>query len=583
VNTMKPMLGLLAIATACAFAGCSDNGDHADKISITLFKAAPDAIEVGQSTQLVFAVEPADAEVTIDGLGDLTGQTQVAVTPAATTAYHLTASKGSASTDKTVTVTVGPQTAAALKIEPASPTATAGAAVQVTVTVLAINGKTAPGFRGTVHLSSSDAMAKLPADLVFAAADAGVKVASVTLQTAGPGTLTGVVTTSAVAQGTASLTVAPAAAASCVASQAPAATTAGSVFGVTVALHDPFGNLATTYAGTMQLTASDPRALLPPAITYAPGDDRGSHAFSAALLTAGPQTVTATDTANASLQCSAAVAVAPTAVKLVLSVPGNANAGYPVTVGVTVKDLFDNPIPTYAATVSFTSMDAGPGAAAPAPIVFTGAEGGTATTSATFVTPGLQTLTATDNGTPSATASAGISVQGLLYTAPTTGRVRLVANPAHSNAQVIQLDLVANERLEVSSFFGGGPGPFAAGMNMPLDTGRVGPDAALFTPGNALPLGSGTPAAIGRLASDNILYTGISRKRTTAPIFTQETEVAAGQVFYSVRLRLQPTATRGPVFDGAQPSPLFRAAVRDQYGDDFVNQGDFGLGKLEVR
>jgi hypothetical protein len=119
---------------------------------------------------------------------------------------------------------------------------------------------------------------------------------------------------------------------------------------------------------------------------------------------------------------------------------------------------------------------------------------------------------------------------------------------------------------------------------MPLDTSRVGADAALFTAGNALPLGTGTPAAIGRLASDGILYTGISRKRTTGTtIFSQETEVAAGQVFYSVRLRLQPTATRGPVFDGAQPSPLFRAAVRDQYGDDFVNQGDFGLGKLEVR
>jgi hypothetical protein len=37
------------------------------------------------------------------------------------------------------------------------------------------------------------------------------------------------------------------------------------------------------------------------------------------------------------------------------------------------------------------------------------------------------------------------------------------------------------------------------------------------------------------------------------------------------------------VFDGAQPTAMFRAAVRDQFGDDFVGQGDFGVGKLEIR
>jgi len=66
-------------------------------------------------------------------------------------------------------------------------------------------------------------------------------------------------------------------------------------------------------------------------------------------------------------------------------------------------------------------------------------------------------------------------------------------------------------------------------------------------------------------------------------VFTQEDEVAQGKVFYSVRLQLAQNGTVGPVFDGASPSPLYRASVRDQYGDDFVNQGDFGIGKLEVR
>jgi hypothetical protein len=54
-------------------------------------------------------------------------------------------------------------------------------------------------------------------------------------------------------------------------------------------------------------------------------------------------------------------------------------------------------------------------------------------------------------------------------------------------------------------------------------------------------------------------------------------------VFYSVRLKLTQAGTVGPVFDGAQPTALFHAAVRSQYGDDFVNQGEVGIGKLEIR
>jgi hypothetical protein len=80
-----------------------------------------------------------------------------------------------------------------------------------------------------------------------------------------------------------------------------------------------------------------------------------------------------------------------------------------------------------------------------------------------------------------------------------------------------------------------------------------------------------------------VLYTVVSSKRAPGTNFVQSTDVPAGQVFYSVRLKLTPTGTPGPVFDGADPSPLYRAAVRDQYGDDVVSQGDIGVGKLEVR
>jgi len=172
----------------------------------------------------------------------------------------------------------------------------------------------------------------------------------------------------------------------------------------------------------------------------------------------------------------------------------------------------------------------------------------------------------------------------LAYTAPVAGRVRLVVNAVQSNTQVVQLDLVANERLEISSFFGGGPGSFAAGMDLPLDTNRVGADATLFTPGNALPAGTGTRVAAGKIGADHVLYTVVARKRVAGTaVFAQVTEVQPGQVFYSVRLKLQQTASPGPVFDGAQPSPLYRASVRDQYGNDFLTQSEVGIGKLEVR
>jgi hypothetical protein len=587
---MNRLFRLVAACVVCSVAAC---GGSDDKVTISLFQAAPDTIELGQSTKLVFVVDPPDAQVAIIGSGDYTGQTQAMVTPTVTTTYQLIATSGTATADASITVMVGAQNAFGIKLEPASAMPTAGQAVAIKLTAVLGNGKTAPGFRGTVHLSSTDARADLPADVTFTPGDAGVKQVMVTLKAAGLSTLTGTDTVNPGTQGAASVTVLPAAAASCAANQAPAATVAGSVVGVAVVVHDPFGNVATGYTGTVKLTASDARAILPQDVTYVPAADAGSHAFSAALLTTGSQILSAVDTGNSTIHCDAAILVTPAAPRFTLAAPTDANAGYAVNVGLVVKDLFDNAFPNYAGTVTFTSTDTGSGAVVPAPITFTGSEGGIASTSATFVTLGAQTLSASDGGSPAVTGSVVSAVHGLIYTAPTSGRVRLVANAAQSNAQVVQFDLIANERLEMSSFFTaagqlGGPGSFTAGMNLPLDTTRAAEDATLFTAGNALIVGAGTatpipPVAIGHLGTDHVLYTAVSRKRVAGTVFRQATEVQAGQVFYSVRLKLQATASVGPVFDGAQPSPLFRAAVRDQFGDDFVSQGDFGLGKLEVR
>lgn len=582
---MNRVLALLTLVVAASLAACADD----DKVTILVFQAAPDAIESGQSTKLVFAVDPSNAKVNISGLGDVTGQSQTSVTPTMTTQYQLTATSGKATATQSVTVTVGATSANAIKVEPATATPTAGAQVAVTLTALGNNGKPAPGFRGTLKITSTDLHATLPGDVTFGAGDAGVKQVTVTLTTAGAVTLTATETTPGKpgVAGSASLNVQAAPARACVASQAPAAAIAGSLISLTVTVKDPFGNSATGYAGTIHVTATDTRALLPGDVTYVPATDAGSHAFSASLVTTGSQVVTATDVADPTIQCSATVMITPADRKLVLSLPPDANAGYPVDVGVAVKDRFDNAIPDYTGTVTFISSDAGAGAVTPAPITFAGTEGGTATTNATFTTLGVQLLSASDGGTPQAVGSVGAQVHGLVYTAPNTGRVRLVSNLAQTNTNSIQLDLVANERLEISTFFGGGPGSFSAGMNLPLDTTRVGAGTPLFTSGNALVIANPPPAVspigLGVLANDHVLYTVVSRKRVVGTIFSQVTEVQAGQVFYSVKLKLTPNGVAGTVFDGAAPSAMYRAGVRDQWGNDFVGQSDIGIGKLEIR
>lgn len=48
---------------------------------------------------------------------------------------------------------------------------------------------------------------------------------------------------------------------------------------------------------------------------------------------------------------------------------------------------------------------------------------------------------------------AGASTHGFVYTAPTAGKLRLIANPV-SNTLVVQLDLIANESIEVGNVRG---------------------------------------------------------------------------------------------------------------------------------
>jgi hypothetical protein len=58
-----------------------------------------------------------------------------------------------------------------------------GVGLEFTMTVLDVYGKVVTGYRGRVHLSSTDPKAALPSDYTFSSSDNGVKVFRVTLNT----------------------------------------------------------------------------------------------------------------------------------------------------------------------------------------------------------------------------------------------------------------------------------------------------------------------------------------------------------------------------------------------------------------
>jgi hypothetical protein len=88
------------------------------------------------------------------------------------------------------TITVSPTGASQIIMAGLPASATAGAPLTLTVTLKDPYGNVATGYTGTVHFSSTDAQANLPADTAFTTSDAGHKSFSVTFETPGTQTVT---------------------------------------------------------------------------------------------------------------------------------------------------------------------------------------------------------------------------------------------------------------------------------------------------------------------------------------------------------------------------------------------------------
>jgi hypothetical protein len=127
----------------------------------------------------------------------------------------------------------------------AASSSTAGSPLGVTVTALDANGNPFPGYTGTVHFTSSDSLAGLPADYTFTSGDNGAHTFSVTLDTAGSQSITVKDMANSSMSGSAAVTVNPAAASKLVFGQQPTNAVVGSAISpaVTVRVVDAYGNL----------------------------------------------------------------------------------------------------------------------------------------------------------------------------------------------------------------------------------------------------------------------------------------------------------------------------------------------------
>ena len=318
---------------------------------------------------------PANYTLT-DGVGTFTDIATLETAGSQTLTATDTVNASLLGTSSSITVSA----AAATHFVLAAPaTATAGTPLTFTVTADDQYGNTATGYTGTVGFTSSDTAAVLPANDTLTD---GAGTFTPTLETAGSQTLTATDTVNASLLGTSSSITVSAAAANHFVLAAPATATAGTPLTFTVTADDQYGNTATGYTGTVHFHQQRPGGR---AAGQRYVGRNGVGTFTATLETSGSQTLTATDTVNASLLgTSSSITVSAAAANhFVVVAPATATAGTPSAFTVTAEDQYDNTATGYTGTVQFTSSD--PAAVLPANATLTD---GVGTLTATLETLG---------------------------------------------------------------------------------------------------------------------------------------------------------------------------------------------------
>jgi hypothetical protein len=190
------------------------------------------------------------------------------------------------------------------------------------VEVVALNASNhrVRNYTGTVHLTSSDPTATLPANFTFTASDHGHHTFQVTLKTPGSETITATDTANSSITGSTTTTVDPASAITHFQIMAPPTVEAGEPFFVHVVALDASNNPVGNFGGTVHFTSTDSAAKLPAdttLLTSTGTGDRHDHfpgGFQVTLSTPGSQTITVTDTSNSSLTGSVTLTISSTPV-----------------------------------------------------------------------------------------------------------------------------------------------------------------------------------------------------------------------------------------------------------------------------
>ena len=321
-----------------------------------------------------------------------------------------TVSSSITGTSNAVTVSAGGFGTVVHFVVSASPSSiTAGDTVTVSVTAKDAFDNTVPAYGGTVHFTSSDAQATLPADSTLTN---GAGSFSITLKTAGTQTVTATDTVSSSITGTSGPIFVSVAAGGAIHFEVytPVFAVAGSAFSVTVAAVDQFSNVVTFYSGTVHFTSTDGQAVLP----TDEGLTNGVGSFSVTLKTVGSQTITATDTLTASITgtSNAVIVIFPAGspTHFVVSTPSIVAAGVSFNVNVTAVDQFGNRVTGYPGTIHFYSTSAG---TLPVDSVL---PAGTGVFNITLTIAGSQNVIVTDTVDPTISGLATLMITGYIVT-----------------------------------------------------------------------------------------------------------------------------------------------------------------------
>lgn len=276
----------------------------------------------------------------------------------------------------------------------------AGSTLNVTVSALDATGSPAIGYGGTVTFSSTDSQSGLPASYTFTAEDAGVHTFTLSLKTAGT-QLVGVSDPTGLS-GSTTVAVTPGNAVGL--SIAGGSGAIGIARTVVISAIDAYGNVDTSYNGTLNLSTSDAAARFPSSVAIV----NGRAVTAVTLMTVGADAVTATDpatglTLTANLDATPAIAVG-----YAISSASATIAGAPMIITVTVNNSIGQVAADYTGTVSFSSTDLRAGL--PASYTFTAADAGTHTFALSLVTAGTQMLTLRDVSNTLVSTGAPITV-----------------------------------------------------------------------------------------------------------------------------------------------------------------------------